>query len=79
MLPRVQSLTYNAVMEREIRARVVENLHRPELGRRVKMPSVQLAALIPSATHNLDFGCGDGSLDMLITSQRRLNCEHWSG
>jgi len=79
MLPRLQSLTYKAVMEREIRARVVENSHRPDLGRRVKMPSDQLAALIPPATHNRDFGCGNEALDMIITSQRRLNCEHWSG
>jgi SAM-dependent methyltransferase len=32
--------------------------------------SEQLAALIPSAARILDVGCGDGTLDLLITRQR---------
>lgn len=39
-------------------------------GRRVRVLSEQLAALIPPAARILDVGCGDGTLDLLITRLR---------
>jgi SAM-dependent methyltransferase len=52
-------------------AGVVGALHQTLVfGRRVRVLSEQLAALIPPATRILDVGCGDGTLDLLITRQR---------
>lgn len=39
------------------------------LGRRIKILAQHLAALIPSGSRVVDIGCGDGSLDRLITQK----------
>ena len=52
-------------------AGIVGSLHQTLVfGRRVRVLSDQLAALIPPAARILDVGCGDGTLDLLITRQR---------
>jgi SAM-dependent methyltransferase len=62
------------MQERERRcgvAGVVGTLHQTLVfGRRVRVLSEQLAALIPPAARILDVGCGDGTLDLLITRLR---------
>jgi ubiquinone/menaquinone biosynthesis C-methylase UbiE len=52
-------------------AGIVGTLHQTLVfGRRVRALSNQLTALIPPAARILDVGCGEGTLDLLITSQR---------
>jgi len=52
-------------------AGIVGTLHQAFVfGRRVRVLSGQLAALIPPAARILDVGCGDGTLDLLITRER---------
>lgn len=52
-------------------AGVVGALHQSLIfGRRVRVLSEQLAALILPAARILDVGCGDGTLDLLITRHR---------
>jgi SAM-dependent methyltransferase len=64
-------LPYDAMPEGIRVAGIVGTLHQTLVfGRRVRVLSDQLTALIPPAARILDVGCGDGTLDFLITRQR---------
>jgi SAM-dependent methyltransferase len=50
---------------------LVANLHdRLVVGRRARVLSAHLAALIPRGARVLDVGCGDGAIDRLLLEQR---------